>query len=79
MASGLYLTRYMRPFLQERRELNKLAAIIGKPQLFKDDFVEERPPGFHSMLRPTKHNFLEFVQLLDKLLSGKFNKRVFRR
>jgi hypothetical protein len=64
-------------FLQERRELNKLAAIIGKPQLFKDDFVEERPPGFHSMLRPTKHNFLEFVQLLDKLLSESLTREFF--
>jgi hypothetical protein len=64
-------------FCHEQVELNKLAALIGKPPLFKQTFEEKRPEGFTSMLRPTKRNFHEFVQILDKMLSENLNHAFF--
>lgn len=67
-----------RAFCQEQVELNKLAALIGKPPLFKQTFEEKHPEGFMPMLRPTKRNFHEFVQILDKMLSENINHDFFK-
>ncbi len=64
-------------FLTEQVELNKIATIIGKPNLFRKTFAEERPEGFAPMLRPTKRNFEEFVHILDKMLSENINRDFF--
>jgi len=64
-------------FCHEQIELNKLAALIGKPPLFKHTFEERHPEGFMPMLRPTKRNFHEFVQILDKMLSENINHAFF--
>lgn len=64
-------------FCHEQAELNKLAALIVKPPLFKQTFEEKHPEGFMPMLRPTKRNFHEFVQILDKMLSENINHAFF--
>jgi len=64
-------------FCHEQVEINKLAALIGKPPLFRQTFEENRPDGFSSMLRPTKRNFHEFVHILDKMLSENINHAFF--
>ena len=63
--------------LAEQAEINKLSKLIGKPNLFRKTFDENRPEGFHPMLRPTLKNFDEFVHLLDKLLSENINRAFF--
>lgn len=64
-------------FCYEQVELNKLATLIGKPPLFRRTFEENRPEGFTPMLRPTRKNFNEFVQVLDKILSENINPAFF--
>jgi hypothetical protein len=64
-------------FIYEQVEINRLAAMMGKPHLFKKTFEEGRPTGFHPMLRPTRRNFNEFILLLDKMLSDNLNKKFF--
>jgi hypothetical protein len=64
-------------FLTEQAEINKLAAMIGKPPVFKETFEEERPAGFAPMIRPTKRNFDDFVHLLDKMVSENINRGFF--
>lgn len=63
--------------LTEQAEINKLSALIGKPNLFRERFDENRPEGFHPMLQPTRKNFDEFVLLLDKMLSENINRTFF--
>lgn len=65
-------------FVTEQAEINKLAALIGKPGLFKEEYCEERPKGFCPMLRPTRRNFDDFVGLLDKMLSENINREFFK-
>jgi hypothetical protein len=66
-------------FLAEQVEINKLAHLIGKPSLFKKTFEEEkRPKGFIPMLRPTRKNFNEFIQVLDKMISENINRGFFK-
>lgn len=64
--------------LDAQRILNELAAAIGKPPLFLRTFTaSDRPRGFSSLLRPTLKGYLEFVHLLDKMLSDNLNKDFF--
>jgi len=65
-------------FIQEQVEINKLAELIGKQKLFNKTFDDDRPAGFHPMLRPTQRNFEEFVSLLDKMVSENINRDFFR-
>jgi hypothetical protein len=65
-------------FFTEMAEINKLSALIGKPGLFRDTFEGNRPEGFHTMLRPTRKNFEEFIHLLDKMLSENINRDFFK-
>ncbi|MGO9211599.1 MAG: hypothetical protein ACLP2H_15910 [Terriglobales bacterium] len=64
-------------FIQEQVEINKLASLIGKPNLFKCTF-EERPIEFSPMLRPTRRNFENFAHALDKMLSENLNRAFFK-
>jgi hypothetical protein len=63
--------------VQEQAEINKIAALIGKPPLFRQTYEESRPAGFAPMLRPTRKNYDEFVHLLDKMLSDNLNRDFF--
>jgi hypothetical protein len=65
-------------FLTEMVEINRLSAMMGKPGLFRDTFERNRPEGFHTMLRPTRKNFEEFIHLLDKMLSENINRDFFK-
>jgi hypothetical protein len=56
-------------FIQEQVEINKVAQVIGRPQIFRRTFEPGRPEHFQPMLRPTRRNFHLFVETLDKMLS----------
>jgi hypothetical protein len=57
--------------------LNELASVTGKPPLFNETYASDRPRGFSTLLRPTLRSYMEFVHLLDKMLSENMNKRFF--
>jgi hypothetical protein len=66
-------------FIQEQVELNKLAALIGKPGLFVRTFEDDaRPLEFSPMLRPTQKNLERFIHTLDKMLSENITREFFR-
>jgi hypothetical protein len=47
--------------------------------LFRETFDEEkRPLEFATMLRPTRRQYLEFAQVLDKMLSDNVNRDFFK-
>jgi hypothetical protein len=59
--------------LQEFLHINKMCALIGLPQLFKRDFVDEPPKGFGLLMKTTREEYLAFVHTLDKLISENLN------
>jgi hypothetical protein len=63
--------------LQEFSNINKLCELIGRPRLFKQDFLEQKPKGFGLLIRPTRRSYLEFAHTLDKLLSENLNRSFF--
>lgn len=65
-------------FCEEQIEINKLALLMGKPNLFNKTFREERPEGFFPMLRPTSKNYYDFIHILDKLISENINRDFFK-
>lgn len=66
-------------FLLEKRTINELCEKIGKPGLFRTaDGGSKRPTGFWILPRPTRKEFNDFVQLLDKLLGGDLNREFFK-
>jgi hypothetical protein len=65
-------------FLEEVRYVNEMSKLMGKPQLFRHAYgFEDKPKGFTFLIRPTKREFLDFVHLLDKMLSENLNKKFF--
>lgn len=64
--------------LAEMREICKLSGLIGKRPLFRETWEDERPQGFHPLLRPTKRGFEEFVHVLDKIISENIDREFFR-
>ena len=64
-------------FTLELSIINKMAALIGKPTLFRQTFQSERPREFGFLLRPTLSEFNAFVLLLDKMLSDNINQKFF--
>ena len=54
-----------------------MSEIIGKPNLFKHSYYNERPKEFGFLLRPTDSEFNDFILLLDKMMSDNINKRFF--
>jgi len=65
-------------YIEELYQINKMCELIGKPNLFKEDFKKNRPKGFGVFLRPTLNNYNNFVHVLDKMMSDNINKDFFR-
>lgn len=65
-------------FGRELRVINEMAVAIGRPNLFRHDFVENRPRGFEALLRPTLKEFNDFVRLLDSMISDNINLKFFQ-
>lgn len=65
-------------FIEELYHINQMALIIGKPNLFRNNYKESRPKEFAIFLRPTLKNYNTFVHALDKMLSENLNKDFFR-
>ncbi len=64
-------------FTLELKVINEMAALIGKPVLFRQAFQTERPKEFGFLLRPTLAEFNAFILLLDKMLSDNIDKAFF--
>lgn len=56
-------------FLEEKKHVNAMVKLIGKPPLFKTDATHPRPHGFGILLRPTNKEFRDFVMQLNLLLT----------
>ena len=65
-------------FVQELNQINQMCVLIGKPQLFRESYCQERIRGFEFLLRPTKSELEGFVHLLDKMMSDNISKDFFR-
>lgn len=63
---GTYIYQLL---LLEIRTINILLKRCGHKPLFKQDWVDEPLPGLAILLRPTRQHYLDFAQLLDKVLS----------
>lgn len=74
--------------LEELSHMNKLCQLIGLPELFRrdssnkhskpeEDFPLDEPKGFGLLMQPTKKAFLDFAQVLDKIISENLNSRFF--
>jgi hypothetical protein len=60
--------------IQEQVEINRLFDLMGRPGLFRETYEEHRRPrGFSFFVKPTRRQYDDFVQLLDKMLSGNIN------
>ncbi len=65
--------------LQERRMINELSVILGRPPFFRTDFTDSnRPRELSFLIRPTRREFDGFVHMVDKLLSDDINVKFFR-
>lgn len=64
-------------FTLELKTINEMAALMGKPPLFRQTFQSERPKDFGFLLRPTLAEFNAFFLLLDKMLSDNMDKAFF--
>lgn len=61
-------------FLMELKVINQQCAAMGRLPLFRKTWSQhDRPRGFSWIVRPTKRERLEFVSLLDKMLSENLN------
>jgi hypothetical protein len=70
--------------LAEVFQINKMCQLIGVPNLFRRDYSREtrsdegdtpldEPKGFGLLMVPTKKHFLEFAQVLDKIITENLN------
>jgi hypothetical protein len=70
--------------LAEIFHINQMCQLIGLPNLFRRDYSREtrgdedgspldEPKGFGLLMVPTKKHFLEFAQILDKVISENLN------
>lgn len=59
--------------LLEQVAVNTLAAAAGFPPFFRETFEGARPTAYHPLLIPTLRAYLEFVAVLDKMLSENIN------
>jgi hypothetical protein len=70
--------------LVELFQINKLCRLVGLPNLFRrdysretrsedGDFPSDEPKGFGLLMVPTKKHFLEFTQVLDKIIAENLN------
>jgi hypothetical protein len=74
--------------LAEIFHINQMCKLIGLPSLFRRDYSREtrgdendspldEPKGFGLLMVPTKKHFLEFAQILDKIISENLNTSFF--
>jgi hypothetical protein len=63
--------------VHEQSEINKLCGLMGRPALFFKTFENKQPKEFRLYFRPTRKNFVNFVQTLDKMLSDNIDKKFF--
>lgn len=74
--------------LTEIFHINKMCELIGLPNLFRRDYSSEtrldendspldEPKGFGLLMMPTKKHFLEFAQVLDKIIAENLNTAFF--
>lgn len=67
-------------FVAELQTINKMAVKMEGAKLFKKEFADssEPPPrNFHRLLIPTKREYYEFVESLDKMMSDNINRQFF--
>ncbi len=65
-------------FCEEIRVINEMTQKIYGKKIFKDDYGRDnRPKKFSFLIRPTKNEYLDFVQLLDKMMADNLNKDFF--
>lgn len=66
-------------FLEEKKIINEMSRLMGKPPLFRsDNKAYERPAGFGILIRPTKKEYRDFSLQLDQLLSDDLNRDFFK-
>lgn len=70
-------TSIFEAFTEELSIINKMCLLMGRPELFRQTFTENRPKEFGFLLRPTLAEFNAFVLLLDKMLSDNINSGFF--
>lgn len=74
--------------LAEISHINQMCCLIGVPALFRCDYSREsrsdngdspldEPKGFGLLMVPTKKHFLEFAQVLDKVIAENLNRDFF--
>lgn len=64
--------------IQEQHHINEMCKLMGRPPLFRDEYVDgKKPRGFSFLIRPTSREFNDFILLLDKLISDNINKSFF--
>jgi hypothetical protein len=56
--------------------INEQAVAMGRPPLFRGAF-REHPGEYHPLLAPTRKAYLEFISVLDKMLSENLNQAFF--
>jgi len=61
--------------------INRMAVAIEGVYLFKKDYADgsDPPRNFHRLLMPTKREYQEFVETLDKLMSDNINRNFFKK
>lgn len=60
-------------FLEEKKHINAMCGMMGRPPLFKTTPNDERPHAFSILLRPTKKEYRDFVLQLNSLLTDDIN------
>lgn len=64
---------------EELYQINKMCNLMGKPQLFREEFKDTcKPRNFGFLIRPTLKEYESFVLTLDKMLSDNINKEFFK-
>jgi len=68
-------------FFAELRIINEMTTAVEGLPLFKRDYADgsKIPRNFHRLLLPTKREYQEFVEVLDKLISDNINREFFKR
>jgi hypothetical protein len=66
-------------FCEEIRIINEMTGTIWGNPLFRETYNREnKPVGLGFLIRPTKKEYDNFVQLLDKMMSDNLNKQFFK-
>jgi hypothetical protein len=77
---GDFATHYpiLDAFTLELHHINRMCDLMGKPSFFRHTFRDQdKPKKFTFLIRPTSHEFNDFVLLLDKMMSDNINKDFF--